>query len=294
MTALSADPVSPRKATVGESDNRLIVNTEVMYKDALTALGTPTHGTTASRGLVEAWAASEGQFLCGRWGQGATTGNTGAAVLTHGQVQIDDQVVGPVAVAGLASSSFQADCLKYVYAPDDNMPASLTLTRPAVPNQTPVGIVWKGVSATQCYVLMFGFRTRLLLDMQGGPVRTVCIGNVGVGITGSGTLLTGIKMHGHGRISDTFAICTVGPTGADVDIDLNLEIDGTNVTGGVIECITADVAGDKKAGTAITESTSEFHHGDLLDREGTVNTAGTAADPGSYAVYITVEYLPGL
>lgn len=298
MTALSADPAgtsNPSIRPLVRSSPRDIYSGEIMYYGAAASIGTPTNGTAGKKGLVEAWAGTSGQFLLGLNERGATTGVGDAALAPAGSTQIlvDDVVLENVAVAGLASSSFQADCLKYVYLGDDNVPASLTLTRPAAPNRMPVGMVWRGKTAAVCDVLWFGVRTRLAMAMNGGPVKDLFIGVFGIGITGSGNLLTGIQLNGHGKILDTYAIAVHSPTDVDVDVDVNLEIGGVDVTGGVIECVTADAVGDKKAGTAITAA-NEFHDGDLLDVEGVVNTAGTAADPGVYNLHIVVEYLPGL
>lgn len=293
MTALAADLnvtdgvdplLSKRHAT-------LIV--DIMYRNAAFALGTPTHGTASSRGQGMPWSGVAGEFLCGRWNTGKTTGDLADTPTSTGSPTIDDEVIRNVVVAGLASSSFQADVLKFVYLGDDNIGASLTLTRPAAPNRTPFGIVYRGISATACDVLRFGLRTRLMLDLLGTNVRTVFLGAIAANLTASGDLLTGIVMSGHGKILDTYAICVKGQTDADVDIDANLEIGGTDVTGGVIELVTADVTAAKKAGTAITAA-NEFHDGDLLDVEGVVNTAGAVDDPGEYNLYATIEYLPGL
>lgn len=297
MTALSADLVSPRKHDVAASTGRSIVNTAVMYKDAITALCTKVHGTAASRGRVKPAAFTAGEFIFGRWGQGKTTGDTSASVMQTGQVQIDDQVVGPVTCAGLASSEFQRDTLEYVYCGDDNMHDALTLTRPTsstvgAVNDRPVGLVWGGYSATQCYVLMFGFRTRMLMDMCGGPIQTWCLGAVGAETPSAQNLLTGIVMPFRGRFIEVFTVCVNASTDADWAQLLNLEIDGTNVTGGVVTMATADAQGDKQAGTAITAA-NEFSAGSLIDVEAATVTAGTANN-GLYNLYVRVEMRLGL
>lgn len=290
MTALARDPVSCEKRPLLGSDNRQIVNTSIMYKDAFTALCTPTHGTAASRGRVKPWSGAAGEMLLGRWGQGKTTGDTSASPIVNGQIQLDDVVLENVLVAGLASSEFQRDALNYVYAGDDNMLASLTLTQPAAPNDKPVGMIWQGQSATRADVLIFGFRTRLFMEFC--SVQTWFLGVVGAETAAAGNLLTGIEMSLHGKFIDFYSICIEASTDADWTQLVNLEIGGTNVTGGVITQATADAQGEKQAGTAITAA-NEFHAGDLVDVEAATVTAGTANN-GRYGLYATVLLLPGL
>ena len=80
---------------------------------------------------------------------------------------------------------------------------------------------------------------------------------------------------------------------ADADVDLKREIDGVNVTGGVLEWLFSDANAAKKAGTAIT-ALGTFSDGALLDIEAVVNTASTANDPGAMNVYATILREPGL
>jgi len=103
-------------------------------------------------------------------------------------------------------------------------------------------------------------------------------------------MLTGIEAPHHGRITRVYGIVSRAATDADVDIDINLEIDGTNLTGGVIEYLFSDAIGTKKAGTAITDDgLNAFHEGSLIDVEAVVNTAGTATDVGQMAIYAEVQ-----
>jgi hypothetical protein len=284
--ALAKD--TPRASSPHGGGNFQIVNAAVMYAGAKAAICTPTHGTAASRGRMKPWSGAAGEFNAGWYRQSKQAGDTSANPIVNGALMSDDCIVEALTVTGLAGTN--ADHLAYVYASDDG---TFTLTRPAAPNRTPVGVVWRYRTAAICDVFMFGFQTSLLLSALGGMVETICVGTIGVGIAGSADLLKGYKLSGHGKIIDTYAICVHSPTDADVDVDANLEIGGTNVTGGVIELVTADTVGLLKQGTAITAE-NEFHDGDALDVDGVVNTAGTAADPGVYNLYITVERLLGL
>lgn len=286
MTALSADlNLTDGIHPVPKTRHTIIKSSSVMYRDAASAI-------EISSGYTKPWTGVAGEMLYGRWGTGATTGDATDSPRTTGGVNIDDEVIENVAVAGLASSSFQQDVLKYVYLGTDRIGVDLTLTRPAAPNRTPFGIVINGRSATKCDVLRFGLRTQLVLSNMGTNVRTICLGAIGAETPSAQNLLTGIVMSGHGKILDTYAICVNASTDADWTQLVNLEIDAVDVTGGVITTATADAQGDKKSGTAIT-GTNEFHDGALLDVEAATVTAGTANN-GLYNLYITVEYLPGL
>ena len=143
-------------------------------------------------------------------------------------------------------------------------------------------------------VLFLGFEDMWLHSLAGAGQYMWHMGTIAPAITASGNLLTGIEAPHHGIINSIYAICVRGPTDANVDIDANLEIDGTDLTGGLIELLFSDVTGDKKAGTAITaDGTNIMHEGDLIDVEGLVNAAGTLTDVGLYNLYAEVEPLPG-
>lgn len=294
MTALAANstPWKGRHPLAGTS-NEIIGNAKTIYQGSAIALYGPTHGTTALRGLIGPWTGASGEFFLGYSAAGPITGNATEVITNMGPqagVQTEDSVMESVVVAGLASSSFQADRLKYVYLADDNIGASLTLTRPSAPNHNPVGMVWHGVSATKCDVYMFGARTQLILAMTGGVIDERVIGTIGA----SGTALLGAWIAPyHGKIVGAYLLCGRAPTDADVDISASIAIAGTPTTGGVMTILHGDAAGDKKSGTAITAA-NEFHAGDAITVAGTVNTAGTATDVGTYTVIAKIERQIGL
>ena len=78
-------------------------------------------------------------------------------------------------------------------------------------------------------------------------------------------------------------------SGGGGTVDYNLEIGGTNVTGGVVTIADGDVQGDKKSGTAITGA-AVFHEGDLIDVEAVVGTANTG---GRFDLFAKVIRKPG-
>lgn len=295
MTALAANKNNAWKYRhpFGASSNETIGNSKVIYRHAAVALYGPTHGTSELRGLIGPWTGAAGEFLLGYSTDGAVTGNATDVIANIGPalaVQIDDEIMESVVVAGLASSNFQADRSKYVYLGDDNIGASLTLTRPSAPNNNPVGMIWKGKDASRADVWMFGAKTRLMLDMLGGTIDERNLGAIGA----SGTALMGAWIAPyHGKILGDYLLCTRAPTDVDVAITVNIAIGGTPTTGGDMAIAAGDAAGAKKSGTAITAA-NEFHRGDSITIVGTVGTAGTATDVGTYVCVAQIERLPGL
>lgn len=284
--ALAAD--TPRITSPASSTTAQVANTAVAYDGALLAMGTPQHATSASRGRVFPWTGALGEFPLGFCYQGKVTGDTSATPPNATSVWIADTRVNSCPVTGLAGTV--ADNMKWVYATADG---TFTLTRPADPNGEPVGVTIQFQTSALCDVVFFGLGTKMAMSAAGGTKRTWCLGAVKPYRSASGNVMTGIVAPCHGRILSVYAECIAANTDVDVDSDINLEIGGTNVTGGVVELIYTDAAGDKKSGTAVTAA-NVFHAGDLIDVEVTVNTAGTATDPGLYNLYVEFETLPGL
>lgn len=101
-----------------------------------------------------------------------------------------------------------------------------------------------------------------------------------VGIAGDRNILTAIPigaMFGAGRIRTFDAFVVVVGTGTGAAIDFNLEIDGTNVTGGVVSATLANTAtgGTRLTGTAITAGNA-FTASSVLDVEADHTTDFTA------------------
>lgn len=282
MTALT-DNTRYRTHEPGRA-NPEVFNAEVLYAGAFVSIGNENHATSEAPGRAEAWSNAAGRTPAG-WSQDQQTGDTSASPIVRGHIDTQPRQV-ECSVTGAAGD--ETDVLKLVYATDDQ---TFTLTRPSDPT-TPVGFIVDYRASGSALVEFFGLREQVLLSLAGGSRHQLTI-PVGVGLTTSGNLATGYLAPCHGKITSVYGICLIGPTDADVDIDANVEIGGTNVTGGVVEMVTADVAGDKKAGTAVTAA-NVFHAGDAIDIEGTVNTAGTVTDPGLYLIVIEYVALPGL
>ncbi len=260
-----------------------VVNASQLFGGSYVALGSQFHATAANQGRAFPWNDANGSIPLG-FNQQGVTGDASRDNLA--QTNIEGRVIEQLAVTGASAIT---DVGKWVYMTDDG---TFTLTK-TTPN-IPVGFTTDWYSGTSCDVYMLSLGELLCMQAAGG-VHKQLQALIGVGITASGNLATGIVAPCHGQITAVNAHCVIGPTDADVDIDINVEIGGTDITGGVCALLAADVAGDKKAGTAVTADDAEvFHEGDLIDIDGVVNTAGTAADPGLYQVIIDYTIQPGL
>lgn len=199
-------------------------------------------------------------------------------------VSLDEFILPSVAVTG---ASAMTDIGSLVYATTDN---TLTLARPA-DDACPVGRVLYWHSSTTCDVAMFGIHDSFNLSAQGRGRQVLYIGSATLA-GAAGNVITGYELHGHGKIVDFFTFDTETGTGAGADQDYNLEINGTDVTGGVLSILLANMdgttPGGKTSATAITAN-NEFHDGDLLDVEMVENTTFTG---GTAPLFIEIEPLP--
>ena len=259
------------------------VNAAEVYNGAYLMGGSRDHGTAGVIGRARAWNDEVGAIPLGFATQ-RKTGDTAASPIVEAEIDLAGRVMKNIAVTGLGGTV--ADNFRVVYMTDD---ATFTLTRPTLGH--PVGIVTKWISATNADVYFFGFGELCAIGFAGAGRQSVLIGIVN-GVESAGNHATGWVAPYHGRILSTYGIVFEPITDADATATFNLEIGGTNVTGGVITWATADVLGDNKAGTAVTAA-NVFHEGDLIDVECAAGTAGTAAD-GYMAVYMDVLIEPGL
>lgn len=124
-------------------------------------------------------------------------------------------------------------------------------------------------------------------------LRTEHVGTVPLSTLADGNIRTAYPLRGKGlcKIVDFFAMVSVVTTDTAAAATLNLEIDGTNVTGGVITLGDADTApspdtlGGKFAGTAITAANT-FVDSASLDVEAASVTAYT---DGQIDLYIVIS-----
>lgn len=269
-------------------DNKRIAveafNAAEIYNGAYLMGGSRDHATANLPGRVRAFNDEAGAIPLGFATQRAT-GNTSASPIVEAEVDLAGRVMKNIAVTGLAGTV--ADNFRLVYMTDD---ATFTLTRPTLGH--PIGVVTRWLSATNADVYFFGFGELCAIGMGGAAKRRELLCLVTAGAT-TGNVATGILCPSHGRILSVYGIVVVDATDADVQQDINLEIDGTNVTGGVVTWLFSDAVGAKKAGTAVT-ALNVFNEGSLIDVETTATVAGTTADPGLMAIYADVLVEPGL
>ncbi len=273
--ALAADQTYD--VTGSQLVNPEIVNTDRVFGGSYVMLGSFDHATAADIGRVQAWNDVEGAIPFGFNTKGDTTGDTTVADPPDSNLDIDSRIIKGLAVTGLAGTV--ADISRLIYATDDN---TFTVTPPAL--ASPLGIIVATVSAAAADVMFFSVPTLLSMALSGQGRSTWHLGVVSGVVAGSGNMLTGIIAPHRGRILSVYGIVIDTLTGAGADLDINLEVDGTNLTGGVVEWVIADSNGDNKAGTAVTDDGANlFHQGDLIDVEVVMNTAGTAGLMGLYA-----------
>jgi hypothetical protein len=277
--ALTAD-TTRRTAGAGSHDGE-IVNAAVCYAGGYAMQGSPSHATAATRGRIQPWNDEVGAIPFGRIQKGGT-GATAANPIPRASNDLEAHILKAIAVTGVTAIG---DVGRVVYMTDDN---TLTLARPTY--GLPVGriIAWR--ATTSCDVLFWGVIGTDILALAGAAQDRWLLGVVtGIAAAG-GDVATGIVAPYHGKINAVYGIVAAALVGAGADISYNLEINGTNVTGGVIQCLLAGGTGTKNAGTAITAE-NVFHEGDLIDIEVAVGTASTG---GLVAIYAEVERLLGL
>lgn len=263
-----------------------VVSGQDVMLGSFCTLNSQSHGTSANRGRVEQYTGINGEFPVGFHPErqsGVVTGEDPVLASAY----LAPRIVS-VPVTGLTGD--RTDILLEVYV---TAGGTFTLTRPAAPNNEPVGVVINFFSSAIAEVFFFGFAAQAALSLSGGTQKLMHLGCFGPYAAASGNVATGIPLPCHGRFLTVFGTVARIPTDADCSHSFNLEIGGTNVTGGVVTWLFSDALGAKLAGTSITAA-NEFHSGDLLDIEVVVNTAGTATDPGLLNLYATYETLPGL
>lgn len=277
-------PTTPNETIAPRGLALQIANAVALYKGRFAGIRGPTHGT--SQGYVDHYDDEPGMVFAGMLesagGLAQKTGDTSASPVPEAALQILPSIQRRVTVTGAAS---RGDILKPVYAEDNQ---TLTLTRPSDDAEV-VGVVIEWHTSTTCDVLLFGLVCQLILGMAGGNRTLIHLGHFDANTVANGDLRTAIPMPFHGKFVDVFAMIDVAIAGAGATASINLEIGGTNVTGGVVTIAENDAKGTKKSGTAITAE-NVFHEGDTVDVEAASVTDATA---GSFDLYAVVERLPG-
>lgn len=192
-------------------------------------------------GRVVKWADTAGYAFLGYLNRGVV-GNTSASPIPEAELDISGTILERVAVTGASAAT---DVGSLVYGTDDNV---LTLT-PTV-SVGAIGRVIRWHSSTLCDVMLFTpeeYAAREAASVISVPIALAQI-------TGAGDVLTNWTPGFAGRIVRfDCAVETVVTTGSKA-ASLNLEIDTTDVTGGVVALTSANCTplGKVNAGTAIT------------------------------------------
>jgi hypothetical protein len=282
MTALAAALL---RSNVNEASPQMfsvpVAVASQVYAGGLVAVGMRSHGTAAKQGTAFPFTGAAHEQLVGI----AKNSALGAATTPRPAVEV--AAAGAVwrgaAISGLAGDA--TDVWRIVYASDDN---ALTLTRPT--RGVPVGVIEAWVSSTVADVRIFNVDTLMSLALSGNGRTILNLGSVDLDSITTANCRTAFPMPYAGRVVAFFAMVDVAPTGAGGTADFNLEIDGTNVTGGVVTVATGDAKGAYKAGTAITAA-NKFSEGSTIDIEAVVGTDMTAGRADFFAV---IELGPGL
>lgn len=261
-----------------------VLNAEVVWPGEFQAVGGPTHGTAAAQGRQDRFTGAAGEIPVG-FPNDKVTGDTTPP--STGKILGTNDVRCMVRRIPCTLTGDRTDVGKVVYMTDGN---AWTTTRPTL--GIPYGIVVEPISSTEAWIMNFSFEVLCALALCGSGSTTWFLGLMTAGAA-TGNVATGIVAPFHGKILNFYGIVVVEATDADVVHAINLEIGGTNVTGGALAWDFDDAVGQKNSATAITAA-NEFHEGDLIDVETTASVAGTVADPGLLALYVDVEAMPGL
>jgi hypothetical protein len=285
--ALSADKVGGRNTKTADGYGFEVGDTVAVYRGSIMAAGHSSNATAAKRGRVSPWTGAVGEipgFGFSPWG---VTGDASATPPTKATLQLNDFILYKATVTGVTAVT---DQFKLVYASDDD-----TLTLTAQTNRpVPCGVIVRWYTSTTCDVLMFGAVSQAKMALNGSCYTTMHLGNfLCASITaGAGPvdIRTGHVLSGHGEFVSVWAMIGAAIVGAGGAANINLEIGGTNVTGGVVALAEADAVGAKKSGSAVSGA-AEFHDGDLLDVEASSVVAMTA---GTFDLYARVKWHLGV
>lgn len=287
MAVLSADVIFDNVRTA-DRERFEVINGDIVYQGGYTALGGPNHGTAATQGRILPWADDTANLIPMGHCLQKKTGDTSASPIPFTGVQMLEHTVENLAVTGAAGSF--TDVPNLIYAVDDG---NYTMTRPTTIG-VPIGWCSRHRSAGFCDVTFFSANQLMILAMAGGNRRTWLFASAPYSLVAHTTdVVKGVVAPCHGKILAIYAICSSAPADANCVGKLQLEIGGTDVTGGIVALNFADTVGLKIAGSAVTAE-NIFHMGDLMDLEviATDFVAGTN-DDGHFCYYIDYEPMIG-
>lgn len=262
-----------------------VVNAAVLFPGAYQCINNRDHGTAASVGRAAPYTSSANQTPAGFQRANTATGDTAATPIPRANLWVGPVIVKSLAVTGLAGTF--ADTGRLIYATADDT-FTFTRTDPDIA----IGIVTDFQTSALATVRFFSYAELAILAMAGGgkaacPIALISAGSV------TGNIVTSWLAPCHGTITEVSGQVSIEATDADVNLSVNLEIGGTNVTGGVVTIAFDSAIGVKLAGTAVTAA-NVFHAGDAIDVEVVANTAGTLTDPGLTTIWMVYLMEPGL
>lgn len=283
----ATSPDTPNETPNPTSIALQIADAVTVYKGRFAGIRGPTHGTT--QGYLDSYDDEPGQVFAGliesAGGLTEKLGDTAASPPPEAGIKLYPRILRRVTVTGAAS---RADILKPIYVTDNQ---TMTLTRPSDDAEV-CGAIIEWHTSTTCDVLLFGLVAQLVLGMAGGNYEHFTIGSFDHADLANGNIVTALPMPFHGKFISLHGVVEKAFTGSGGTATLNLEIGGTDVTGGTLVVSTAagGTIGTKLDAAAITAA-NVFHEGDTIDLE--VASASGTQTAGRVRVYAVVERLPG-
>lgn len=218
------------------------------------------------------------------------TGDGTYKAVVHGGIIVRWAVTGATAITDIG---------KFVYATDGQ---TLTLTQPAT--GLPHGIVVNWISSTTCDVYLFDYLESVRMSAASGNsmyeyMDIATVPSNALSGTSATTIFTFPASYKHYKIISLHAQAVSFDAGIIAGAQtLNLDIGGTNTTGGVLTLGYANCDAYGDCGTAINATAitadNEVHQGDVLKLEVAASGTGfTAAKEGAFKVYAIIQRLPG-
>lgn len=265
MTALAANAnvvTAPRART----RSYVVASGTTVYANSLVGLNTS--------GLLVPWADTAGF----KWLGLALKKVTGSSALERCEVDVSGAYLNNVDVAGVTART-DLDSVR-VYCADDNY-ATLSTTPTAV-----VGAIGRLVDFRSTSDMDIRLVTPEEYELGVSKVSTFSFHIPLAAISGAGDVVTGFVPGFAGRILSIQAVNSVVVTTGSKAVSLNAEIDGTNVTGGVVALTSANQTplGARVAGSAITAANA-FTATSAIDIEA---ASVTAFAEGAVTLYLTV------
>lgn len=261
-----------------------VVDTQELFSWAAVAVHLEEAGTAGDRGRLDEWTSSAGEMPLG-FNQDKVTGDTDATPPEKGQVINEPVSLKRIDVTGAAD---REDIGKPWYMSDDG---TFTLTK-QTPGM-PFGFVNRHVNGTSCDLRFLGRDLLWVLQMAGGIRQLVHLSHIpDLSNLAADDDVFALDAWCHGKLVSLHATATADITsGSTTDIDFDMEVGGTAVTGATLT-IDTDGAIGTTYDSAVASDGHVFNEGDALTV--TTTTITTAATAGAVNLYALIEFLPGI